>query len=558
MVLPRHDDHQILQDRLRNLGPPNATSDALSDGFEAEIEAHESLASMQETARQLLRGRPTSDDSTTLLSEGRTDSCSPSLATAPTHDLDALDHFVREHTELSQQCMEKAARDGDYRDAKQYLLSAIKYADQREFLHQVRFDDRVQMQFKLAQICREMRHWQEALRTVHDGVPEENGDSISSDERQLYTAQRSYLLSSIYYGRYMSDESRETQQDDRRLADEYAKKVLALWPDHRMLQPDQADISRACLEILVGLYNDQGENVEARFYQAKLDERAAHPERAASTIQCPFVDDFLANEIPAIDALCRACEESDKAAVKALIFEHGVDINATGEHGSVLGYAASSGNENMLKYLLEKGANINTVDEHGHTALSKAVLKNHVAVVSILLKWRNGKADTTTIHDREGTLLHLAVKHKDVQCSQMLLQHTPSLLGMKDRYGKSTLHYAAHAGNLRQATLLLDKGIARNELDNTGYTPLSLTLKDLNPDDGEAMFNLLFDNGAMIGDTKLTKREEFTRQQYVGAGERPERRATTAGRWIRFEQQQRPDRAVTVGHRPTARRLTLT
>jgi ankyrin repeat protein len=86
-----------------------------------------------------------------------------------------------------------------------------------------------------------------------------------------------------------------------------------------------------------------------------------------------------------------AASEGNVQAVRYLLDE-GANVNARGKFGNTpLAEAAYYGHTTVVKELLLRGADINTIGEHG-TALDIAVNRNNTAVVD-LLKHQGGKAE---------------------------------------------------------------------------------------------------------------------------------------------------------------------
>ena len=82
-----------------------------------------------------------------------------------------------------------------------------------------------------------------------------------------------------------------------------------------------------------------------------------------------------------------ACRAGDLATVKQLLRD-GVDVNASTEYGATaLSYAADKGHVELVRFLLEKGANPNTQDTfYKSSPLSWATMNEHWEVTVLLVE----------------------------------------------------------------------------------------------------------------------------------------------------------------------------
>lgn len=69
-----------------------------------------------------------------------------------------------------------------------------------------------------------------------------------------------------------------------------------------------------------------------------------------------------------------------------ILFENGLNCNACVESVSLLMQAAMYGQPEMVKYLLEAGADISLRDDNGRTAMHHGVLSEHMEVAALLRK----------------------------------------------------------------------------------------------------------------------------------------------------------------------------
>ena len=137
-----------------------------------------------------------------------------------------------------------------------------------------------------------------------------------------------------------------------------------------------------------------------------------------------------------ITALHYAAAKGDIDVVKYLL-DYGADIKAQDIvlSRAVIHFAAESGDLECIKYLTENGADLLDRDIHGATALHYAARSGHL-----------------------DTVKYFVGKKMDYMA--------------KDVRGWSAMHYAACGGNIDVIKYLLAKGLGINDLTESGRTPL--------------------------------------------------------------------------------------
>jgi len=134
-------------------------------------------------------------------------------------------------------------------------------------------------------------------------------------------------------------------------------------------------------------------------------------------------------------------------------------VNATSAEGfTPMGLAAYLGHEEVVEYLLSKGADVNfAAPSTGFTALTGAVSQRHGRVADLLVR-RGAEVN----HLYEGTLtpLVVATSQGDLNLVRLLLDHgaDPNLGGME---GKSALDLAKEKGSREIAEVLRQHGATR-------------------------------------------------------------------------------------------------
>lgn len=72
----------------------------------------------------------------------------------------------------------------------------------------------------------------------------------------------------------------------------------------------------------------------------------------------------------------------------------------------------SSGHSRIAELLIQHGANPNVVNQHGHSALHRAVVKENKKLVDVLLK---AGADVNQLDNQNRTVLHISAKKGSMQ-----------------------------------------------------------------------------------------------------------------------------------------------
>jgi Ankyrin repeats (many copies)/Ankyrin repeats (3 copies) len=140
--------------------------------------------------------------------------------------------------------------------------------------------------------------------------------------------------------------------------------------------------------------------------------------------------------------------------------------------------ATEKGDTTKLRTLLTRGADANGCDRHGSSALMKAALYGHPAIVEMLME---RGADVNARDDNGWTPLMSAASNGNPETVELLLRGGVAV-NVRDRFGNTALLVAAghtesdfdkgRADALKNVASLLEKGADVNLVDNGGETPL--------------------------------------------------------------------------------------
>ena len=209
-----------------------------------------------------------------------------------------------------------------------------------------------------------------------------------------------------------------------------------------------------------------------------------------------------------------ACELGDIETVKTVISEDATKLEELNESGCTpLMLAASEGQEKVLRYLIQQGADVyrkneKTGDSYGDTALHFAARSNHIQCGILLVKvgasitLRNESSKTPLdlahrdfkdaimldvvreIHrgneDSEDNFglrripLMLAVGEGRLDVVEYLIDHGADVNKKDDICNRTALHYVSKRGQIEVVELLLSKGAEIDVEDENHRTPLLL------------------------------------------------------------------------------------
>ena len=172
--------------------------------------------------------------------------------------------------------------------------------------------------------------------------------------------------------------------------------------------------------------------------------------------------------------LFHASEAGDATLVRQLI-EAGADTDKHQriQHGGeiALHAAASNGNIEVLRILLEAGADVKKKDHYGWTALHTAARNGHDGLVKILIE---AGSDVSNVNGFGWTALHRAALQGHDRVVIILIE-AGSDVNIQNKYGHTALYYAAVNGHDGVVKILIEYGADVNKQDKDGETALHRT-----------------------------------------------------------------------------------
>ncbi|MFM1848008.1 MAG: hypothetical protein RL417_1482 [Pseudomonadota bacterium] len=214
-------------------------------------------------------------------------------------------------------------------------------------------------------------------------------------------------------------------------------------------------------------------------------ESAPAPELTAEETPARVDGGVTANAVS--DALLYQGVLLEDVALMKEALQKGANIEYRQQNRTMLGIAAQSPNDLVVKALIEGGADVNAVDGIGHTPLMRAVDLASIPNIRALL---GAKADVN-YRDNEGrTPLLLAIRNQNEEVATVLLEAgaDPSIA---DNEGNSPGLGAVESGSVSLVRALGAKK-ANLDLSNAGFSPLTFAISI----DNVEMVRALVESGA--------------------------------------------------------------
>ena len=137
--------------------------------------------------------------------------------------------------------------------------------------------------------------------------------------------------------------------------------------------------------------------------------------------------------------------------------------------------AVNANDPARVKELVQQGADVNALDDHGDAPLVIAAYKGYVGVLKLLL---DSGADVKALDpEMHATALHAAAYAGRADAARLLIQHGIDIDRQGPVNGYTALHDAIWQNNVATAKVIIDAGANLHLKSNAGETPLDLARK---------------------------------------------------------------------------------
>jgi ankyrin repeat protein len=173
--------------------------------------------------------------------------------------------------------------------------------------------------------------------------------------------------------------------------------------------------------------------------------------------------------------LAEAAKEMDRANVRALLKE-GADVNTPEIDGmTALHWAAYQDDLETAELLVRAGAKVKAANRYGVTPLSLACTNGNGAMVALLLK---AGADPNTALPGSETALMTAARTGRIEAVRTLLAAGADVHAKEERQGQTAIMWAAAEGHAEVVEALIEAGADFRARLDSGFTSLLFAVRE--------------------------------------------------------------------------------
>lgn len=166
--------------------------------------------------------------------------------------------------------------------------------------------------------------------------------------------------------------------------------------------------------------------------------------------------------------LLQACKNNQKSVVQTFLKRGGVDVDKRDEYGNTpLIYACMKGSRDVVKLLLDNGADAGLGNQSNRTPMHFAAETGNFQILSLLT---DAGADVNCTDNNGMTPLMLLAKNGRTAAAMKLLQNPDVDISIKDNHSRMAIDYATSSG-LRELVEALSQA-GEEHADSCGNTTL--------------------------------------------------------------------------------------
>ena len=189
----------------------------------------------------------------------------------------------------------------------------------------------------------------------------------------------------------------------------------------------------------------------------------------------------------------------------------GADINKVQEDGSLpLHHAVHKGLCRLSEMLIESGNNVNAQDNNKRTPMHFAANNGYINEIELL---ESRDADIEPLDEFDESPLHYAAQQGHFECSLLLIQKGCKV-NMRSKTGKTPLHCAVESGNIDTVKGIMARKAEINAQDNEKRTPLYYAIANNNKDIIKYLLKYGGEINSEEGKEKLAKIKELLNNEY--------------------------------------------
>ncbi len=175
-------------------------------------------------------------------------------------------------------------------------------------------------------------------------------------------------------------------------------------------------------------------------------------------------------EVAALDPLLIKAVKSGMVKYVKQVLDRGANINSADRNGTTaLMWAVIGRHPEIVELLLTRGASPDLVNRDDYTALTYAASNGDLEIARVLV---NSKADVNHVNGYGNTPLSLAIMNRHVPIVELLVEHNVDINYARRGLGGPALMLAIERGLKDIVKLLLEHGADVNLTDTFGLTPL--------------------------------------------------------------------------------------